>query len=62
MKETKEMASMYIVHATCACGGEFKATGEVLRMYPPKHPHVCEKCGKRVFLDKIYPLFERKED
>lgn len=62
MKESKEMATMYLVRATCECGGELKSTGELLRMYPPKHPHVCLKCGKRVLLDKVYPRFERKED
>ena len=62
MKENKEMVKMYMVRATCSCGGEFKATGELLRVYPPKHPHVCVKCGKKVFLEKIYPIFERAEE
>ncbi len=61
MKELKKLVRTYVVHATCECGGEFKPTNVVLTTYPPKYPHVCNKCGKGEVFDTTYPRNEYEE-
>ena len=50
-------------HAMCDCGGEFihklKDGGDILGMFfnndPNKFRHVCDKCEKVEFFQRIYP-------
>lgn len=53
--EKKYNTETYIVKEMCECGGEFVFDGIVLTSYPPKFPHTCNKCGKKVTLDRQYP-------
>lgn len=39
----------------CGCGGEMKATGMTFPVYPVRHQHVCDKCGKHATLAHAYP-------
>lgn len=53
--QKKYNTETYIVKEVCECGGEFVFDGIVLTSYPPKFPHTCNKCGKKVTLDRQYP-------
>ena len=65
MKVVFKEAKTYIVHMMCECGGEFVREQEdldiALTSYPPKFLHVCNKCGKREYLDGCYPKTATKE-
>lgn len=52
-----------VTHAMCTCGGELfrnpnpYCTDHVLTCIPPiyTYSHICENCGKEVFLNEKYP-------
>lgn len=43
------------------CGEEMEFTGMCLTSYPPKYPHMCPKCEKRVIMTEIYPIIRYEE-
>ncbi len=53
--QQKFKTETFIVKEKCECGGEYVFDGIVLTSYPPKYPHTCNKCGKKVHLDTQYP-------
>lgn len=40
------------------CGKEMNATGFSLTSSPPQYEHLCNTCGKTVYLMKSYPVIE----
>ena len=64
MTEKKVPCKAYIKRAMCECGGEMKydtVSNIMLATSPPQYPHVCEICGKRENLLKVYPSVEYEE-
>lgn len=53
--QQKFKTETFIVKEKCECGGEYVFDGIVLTSYPPKYPHTCNKCGKKVYFDTQYP-------
>lgn len=52
------------VHMDCdldGCTGEMLNDGSALLCSPPRYPHVCNVCGKKVTFGKRYPLLEFRE-
>lgn len=52
------------VHMDCDepdCTGEMLNNGNAFLCSPPKYPHVCNVCGKKVTFSKRYPSLEFRE-
>ena len=57
MKEQKFVCKPVMIQAICDCGGILLVdqSAPMLTSYPPQIKHVCNKCGKVEYLQKIYP-------
>lgn len=54
---------VYYVERRCECGGMYRPSGRVLLSNPPKYPHHCTRCDRKVIFDRKYPcIVTRKED
>jgi hypothetical protein len=63
MKTTRVETKIYIEHAYCECGGEFKSVHSAWQRGagPTLYCHICDKCDKVVDLDKVYPCLVYEE-
>ena len=51
MKRETEVKAFEVKQYCDACGEELTFTGQRLLSNPPKYVHICNKCGKRFFIE-----------
>jgi hypothetical protein len=64
MEFKRERVDTYLVHAMCECGGTFEREPDtvIIRdlVNPAQYWHICNKCGKRELLNRVYPTIEQE--
>lgn len=58
MNIVKYPVRTYREHCMCECGGEYVANSDKVFtdvLFSEGYSHICNKCGKEIMLEKIYP-------
>ncbi len=60
MNIVKYPVRTYREHCMCECGGEYVLNSDSDKMFTSVlfsegYSHICNKCGKEIVLEKIYP-------
>lgn len=55
-EEYYEIKNVGIVYKCDACGlGNLQATGQMTTVLPQRAEHICNNCGEKTNLDRVYP-------
>lgn len=57
MNIVKYPVRTYREHCMCECGGEYVVNSDKMftGAFFSEYSHICNKCGKEIVLEKIYP-------